>query len=132
MNACVDGLWYCWDDLRRLAQGAIFTLEDDLCWRERRFQLRNMGQGRPRARCHQFACGNTITVRQCDLKRTVTVNEQSQSMSSPTNARGEAAIKAAALMGGAPAAPAGQTITLSLPSPTPGSASNCSATRRGT
>jgi len=57
--------------------------------------------------------GNTITLRQCDLKRTVTVNEQSQSYAIADDARGEAAIKAAALMGGAPAAPAGQTITLS-------------------
>jgi len=57
--------------------------------------------------------GNTITLRQCDLKRTVTVNEQSQSYVIADDARDEAAIKAAALMGGAPAAPAGQTITLS-------------------
>jgi ribosomal 50S subunit-recycling heat shock protein len=58
------------------------------------------------------AAGNTITLRQCDLKRTVTVSEQSQSYVIAEDARDEAAIKAAALMGGAPAAPAGSTITL--------------------
>jgi len=57
--------------------------------------------------------GNTITLRQCDLKRTVTLNEQTQSYVIAEDARDEAAIKAAALMGGAPAAPTGSTITLS-------------------
>lgn len=59
------------------------------------------------------AAGKVITLRQCDLKRTVTVNEQTQAYVIANDAQDEAAMKAAVLMGGAPTAPAGSTaITL--------------------
>jgi hypothetical protein len=57
--------------------------------------------------------GSIVTLRQCDLKRTVTLNEQSQSYLVANDAPDESAAKAAALLSGAPMpAPAsGGTIT---------------------
>jgi hypothetical protein len=56
--------------------------------------------------------GATITLRQCDLNRTVTVNEKTQSYLVLNDPQDEAAMKAAALMNGAPASSAGEgTIT---------------------
>ncbi|WP_109486306.1 hypothetical protein [Occallatibacter savannae] len=50
--------------------------------------------------------GTTITLRQCDLKRTVTLNEQSQTYMVTPDAQDENAVKAAALAAGQPAAEA--------------------------
>jgi hypothetical protein len=58
--------------------------------------------------------GTTVTLRQCDLKRTVTLNDQTQAYMVAGDPQDDAALKAAALMGGgsAPApAPAGGTVT---------------------
>src|SRR5438105_1438860 len=41
--------------------------------------------------------GSVITLRQCDLKRTLTINEQSQSYLVANDPQDEAAVKAAAL-----------------------------------
>jgi hypothetical protein len=59
----------------------------------------------------QGPTGNTITLRQCDLKRTVTVNEQAQTYYVNHDPQDEAAVKAAALMNGGPAADSGGYIT---------------------
>jgi len=59
--------------------------------------------------------GSVVTLRQCDLKRTLTLNEQSQSYLAVNDPQDEAALKAAALMGGTQAASGGtvtQTITV--------------------
>jgi hypothetical protein len=56
--------------------------------------------------------GNTVIIQQCDLKRSITLNEQSQAYVVSEDAKDEAALKAAALLGGgdqSPATPA--TIT---------------------
>jgi ribosomal 50S subunit-recycling heat shock protein len=58
--------------------------------------------------------GNTITLRQCDLERTVTVNEQNQAYVVADDAQDEAAMKAAVLMGGAPASGAAITLTTTI------------------
>ena len=50
--------------------------------------------------------GSTITLRQCDLKRTLTLNEQAQTYLVTPDAQDENAIKAAALASGQPAAEA--------------------------
>jgi hypothetical protein len=56
--------------------------------------------------------GNLVTLRQCDLKRTLTVNEQGQSYVVANDPQDDSAAKAAALFGGAPEPPAsGGTIT---------------------
>jgi hypothetical protein len=57
--------------------------------------------------------GSIITLRQCDLRRTVTLNEQSQSYLVANDAPDESAAKAAALLSGAPTpvAASGGTIT---------------------
>jgi hypothetical protein len=56
--------------------------------------------------------GNLVTLRQCDLKRTLTINDQSQSYYALTDPQDASAAKAAAMFGGAPAAPrSGGTIT---------------------
>lgn len=56
--------------------------------------------------------GSIVTLRQCDLKRTVTLNEQSQSYVVAKDPEDESAGRAAALMTGAPAAAnSGGTIT---------------------
>ena len=51
---------------------------------------------------NQTPAGNTITLRQCDLKRTVTLNEQSQSYYVANDPQDAAAARAAALATGAP------------------------------
>jgi hypothetical protein len=60
--------------------------------------------------------GEVVTLRQCDLKRTVTLNQQSQSYLVIKDPQDESASKAAALMSGGPApAPGGsiiQTVTV--------------------
>lgn len=58
--------------------------------------------------------GNVITLRQCDLKRTLTINEQSQSYMAVGDPQDEAALKAAALMGGTQAPASGGTITQTI------------------
>ncbi len=50
--------------------------------------------------------GSTITLRQCDLKRTLTLNEQAQTYFVSNDPRDENAVRAAALATGAPAAEA--------------------------
>jgi len=55
--------------------------------------------------------GTTVTIRQCDLKRTVTLNEQAQTYMVAEDPQDEAALKAAALLSGAPAAESGGYIT---------------------
>jgi hypothetical protein len=57
--------------------------------------------------------GTIATLRQCDLKRTVTLNEQSQSYLVANDPQDDSAAKAAALLAGAPtpAANSGGTIT---------------------
>src|SRR5204863_6665450 len=56
--------------------------------------------------------GTLITLRQCDLKRTLTINEQSRSYLIIADPQDESAAKAAALFGGGPApASSGGTIT---------------------
>jgi hypothetical protein len=56
--------------------------------------------------------GNTINLRQCDLKRTVTLNEKTEAYVVAKDAQDESAMKAAALMGGAPSPAGGAAITL--------------------
>lgn len=51
---------------------------------------------------NQTPAGNTITLRQCDLKRTVTINEQAQSYYVANDPEDAAAARAAALATGAP------------------------------
>lgn len=59
----------------------------------------------------QLPTGNTITLRQCDLKRTLTINEQAQTYYVAKDAQDDAAVRAAALLTGAPAADSGGYIT---------------------
>src|SRR5215813_14248153 len=59
----------------------------------------------------QTATGNTITLHQCDLKQTVTINEQAQTYFVSRDAQDEAAIKAAALAAGTQDATSGAYIT---------------------
>ncbi|MBS1853125.1 MAG: hypothetical protein JST79_19670 [Acidobacteria bacterium] len=57
--------------------------------------------------------GNTtVTIRQCDLKRTLTLNEQAQTYLVSKDPQDEAALRAAALVSGAPEADAGGQITV--------------------
>jgi hypothetical protein len=51
---------------------------------------------------NQTPAGNTITLRQCDLKRTVTINEQAQSYYVANDPQDAAAARAAALATGEP------------------------------
>jgi hypothetical protein len=53
----------------------------------------------------------TVSLRQCDLKRTVTLNEQAQTYFVANDPQDEAALKAAALVTGATAADSGGYIT---------------------
>jgi hypothetical protein len=55
--------------------------------------------------------GNLATIRQCDFKRTVTLNNQAQTYLVASDPQDEAALKAAALMGGSQAATTGGTVT---------------------
>ena len=59
----------------------------------------------------QSPTGNTITLRQCDLKRTITINEQTQTYFVANDPQDDAALKAAALVSGAPAAESAGYIT---------------------
>jgi hypothetical protein len=59
----------------------------------------------------QSPAGNTVTIRQCDLKQTVHINEQAQTYFIAADAQDDAAAKAAAMFGGAPAPQAGGYIT---------------------
>ena len=59
----------------------------------------------------QSPAGNTISIRQCDLKRTVHINEQAQTYFIAADAQDESAAKVAAMFGGAPAPQAGGYIT---------------------
>jgi hypothetical protein len=59
----------------------------------------------------QSQTGNTINLRQCDLKRTVNVNEQAQTYLVVADAQDDAAAKAAALATGTPEAKSGAFIT---------------------
>jgi hypothetical protein len=59
----------------------------------------------------QSPAGNTVTIRQCDLKQTVHINEQAQTYFIAADAQDDAAAKAAAMFGGAPATQAGGYIT---------------------
>lgn len=59
----------------------------------------------------QTPTGNTITIRQCDLKQTINVNEQAQSYVVTKDAQDDAAIKAAAMVTGTPDATSGGYIT---------------------
>src|SRR5882724_1901452 len=61
----------------------------------------------------QSAAGSTITVRQCDLKRTITINEQTQTYFVVSDPQDDAAVKAAAMMTGAASTDSGPYITLS-------------------
>ena len=55
--------------------------------------------------------GTTVTLRQCDLKRTVTLNDQAQTYLVANDPQDEAALKAAALVTGAQTAESGGYIT---------------------
>lgn len=59
----------------------------------------------------QTPAGNTVTIRECDLKRTIHINEQAQTYFIANDAQDDAALKAAAMFGGAPATQSGGTIT---------------------
>ena len=59
----------------------------------------------------QTAGGSTVMIRQCDLKQTVHINDQSQTYFVATDPQDDAALKAAALVTGSPAAESGGTIT---------------------
>jgi hypothetical protein len=55
---------------------------------------------------NQSPMGNTITIQQCDLKRTVHINDQAQTYFIANDGQDDAAAKAAAMFGAAPAAQA--------------------------
>ena len=61
----------------------------------------------------QTPMGNTVTIRQCDLKRTLTLNEQAQTFLVAKDAQEDGAAKAAAMFGAAApsSTQAGGTIT---------------------
>jgi hypothetical protein len=59
----------------------------------------------------QQPTGTVITLHQCDLHRTLTINEQAQTYLVTNDAPDDAALKAAAMMSGAPAADSGAYIT---------------------
>ena len=59
----------------------------------------------------QTAGGSTVMIRQCDLKQTVHINDQSQTYFIATDPQDDAALKAAALVTGSPAAESGGTVT---------------------
>lgn len=62
---------------------------------------------------NQAVNGSTITLRQCDLRRTLTLNEQAQTYFVSNDPRDENAARAAALATGAPAAePAGGKVVV--------------------
>ena len=55
--------------------------------------------------------GETVTLRQCDLKRTITINEQAQTYLVANDPQDDAALKAAAMFSSAPQADSGGYIT---------------------
>ena len=59
----------------------------------------------------QTPVGNTITIRQCDLKRTVTINEAAQAYFVASDPQDDAAARAAAMVTGMPEAESGGYIT---------------------
>jgi hypothetical protein len=59
----------------------------------------------------QLPTGTSITLHQCDLKRTITINEQAQTYLITNDAQDDAAVKAAAMVSGAPQANSGAYIT---------------------
>jgi hypothetical protein len=59
----------------------------------------------------QGPTGNTVTLRQCDLKRTVTLNEAAQTYFVTHDPQDEAALKAAALLNGGPSDQSAAYIT---------------------
>lgn len=59
----------------------------------------------------QTPAGSTVSIRQCDLKRTVNINDQAQTYYVATDAPDDAALKAAAMFGSAPTPQSGGTIT---------------------
>jgi hypothetical protein len=59
----------------------------------------------------QTPTGNSVTIRQCDLKQTLTINEQSQTYLITKDPQDDAALKAAAMLSGAPDATSGGYIT---------------------
>lgn len=59
----------------------------------------------------QSPTGNTLTLRQCDLKRTITLNEQAQTYLVTEDPQDEAALKAAAMATGAAMAESAAYIT---------------------
>jgi hypothetical protein len=59
----------------------------------------------------QSPTGATITLHQCDLKRTITINEQAQTYFVANDAQDDAAVKAAAMLTGGPSADSGGYIT---------------------
>jgi hypothetical protein len=50
----------------------------------------------------QTPAGSTVTIRQCDLKRTITINDQAQAYFIASDPQDDAALKAAALVTGMP------------------------------
>jgi hypothetical protein len=62
--------------------------------------------------------GNLVSVRQCDMKRTLTISDQTRTYLAVTDPEDDSAAKAATLFTGAPTAPAnsGGTITQSVTS----------------
>ena len=59
----------------------------------------------------QTPTGNIVTLRQCDLKKTITMNEQAQTYLVVTDPQDDAAVKAAAMFSGLPQADSGGYIT---------------------
>ncbi len=59
----------------------------------------------------QTAGGNTTTIRQCDLKRTIMINEQAQAYFIASDPQDDAAVRAAALVTGMPESDSGGYIT---------------------
>lgn len=59
----------------------------------------------------QSPTGSTVTLRQCDLKRNITINEQAQTYYIANDPQDEAAIKAAAMASGSPDASSAGYIT---------------------
>ena len=55
--------------------------------------------------------GETVTLRQCDLKRTITINEQAQTYLVANDPQDDAALKAAAMFSSAPQTDSGGYIT---------------------
>jgi len=59
----------------------------------------------------QTPAGNTVTIRQCDLKRTVTINEAAQAYFVAADPQDDAAARAAAMVTGMPETESGGYIT---------------------